>query len=87
MRKIQHKIDGRVETVHAFTVLMSIGWEWYVLEPMEVGRDVYRCLVDGAEQEVGDVSMIELRNNGCMRPVGGKDLHTIMPPIGWDWVP
>ena len=56
-------------------------WEYYVIEVD--GDNIAFCLVDGYETELGDVDLEEVRPYIKLRT---KELNTIMPAPGWQWI-
>jgi hypothetical protein len=62
-------------------IMLKNGWEYYVSEITEQGLAF--CLVDGFEQEAGDVDLNEIKPYITCRT---KDLKTIQPAIGYKWI-
>jgi len=63
-------------------IMLKNFWEYYVTDN-KFNDDIVQCLVMGAETELGDVSLEEIKPYITLRT---KDLDDIMPASGWAWV-
>lgn len=63
-------------------IVKNIFWEYYVTEKWDETNCAY-CLVDGEFQEIGLVSLDEIKPYISART---KDLKTVAPAPGWKWV-
>lgn len=63
-------------------IIKNIYWEYYVTEQWNEDNCAY-CLVDGDFQELGLVSLDEIKPYISTRT---KDLQTIQPCPEWNWV-
>lgn len=63
-------------------IVRGIFWEYYVTEAWDEANCAY-CLVDGDFQEIGLVSLDEIKPHISART---KDLSTIQPAPGWKWI-
>ena len=58
-------------------------WEYYVLKAPENTDDIKQCLVLGYAEEIGDVSMSEIK---LYLIVNTKKLDEVAPAPGYAWV-
>lgn len=63
-------------------IVKGIYWEYYVTEEWNEYNCAY-CLVDGDFQEIGLVSLDEIKPYISART---KDLKEVAPAPGWSWV-
>ena len=63
-------------------MVKGICWEYYVTEQWDETNCAY-CLVDGDFQELGLVSLDEIKPHLSSRT---KDLYSLQPAPGWRWV-
>jgi len=63
-------------------IMIKNFWEYYVTDESFDG-DIKLCLVMGIEQELGDVSMEEIKPYIMSRTA---ELDDVMPAAGWSWV-
>lgn len=80
MRKIINKDNGKVLCVYEH-IIVTNHWEYYVCEDKQKG-DLRLCLTYGYENEIGEVSLNEIRPYIRSRTT---DLSELMPPPGWNW--
>ncbi len=80
MRKLVDR-SGHVLRVVEFFMVRNM-WEYYVLEAKTNTDDIKLCLVLGAENEIGDVSMSEVKPYVISRE---RDLSKVMPAPGYSW--
>jgi hypothetical protein len=80
MRKMKTKY-GTVLNVVEHIILKNF-WEYYVTDE-KFTDDIVCCLVMGDEQEIGDVSLSEIKPYVISRT---KKLDDIMPASGCEWV-
>lgn len=80
MRKMT---DGK-QTITVFEWIMigEVMWEYYVTENWNEDNEAY-CLVDGEFQEIGLVSLDEIKPYIVART---SNLHEFRPAVGWEWV-
>ncbi len=69
-------------TILEWIMVRGVFWEYYVTEKWDENNLAY-CLVDGHFQEMGLVSLDEIKPFVSARTT---DLTTIQPAIGWRWV-
>jgi hypothetical protein len=67
--------------VHAYAILRNM-WEYYFLDTSD---DVSFALVEGFEQEMGDVDKEEI-SPYVVSICDGEELNDILPAEGWSWV-
>jgi hypothetical protein len=81
MARKMKRVDGEsVVTVHAFGVTKHF-WEYYILDNAK--SDYRLALVEGFEQEMGDISMSEIKPYLLSFT---HDVSEIAPAPGWEWV-
>lgn len=80
MRKMTK--GGTTLTILEWIIVRGICWEYYVTEKWDESNCAY-CLVDGDFQEVGLVCLDEIKPYISART---KDLKSISPAPGWEWV-
>lgn len=83
MRRMKNQVDGR--ELECFYFFMTVNmWEYYVLERPKT--DEMLCLVQGCEQEIGLVSLKEVKPfmMGSDQPI--DKLEEVMAPQGWEWI-
>lgn len=81
MRKMKNKETGTVIEVVAHAITKNL-WEYYITNN-RFDADTTMCLVMGFETELGDVYMPEVEPYFLSRT---RDLKSIMPASGWEWV-
>lgn len=64
-------------------IILKNFWEYYVLECEHNTIDIKNCLVLGFENEIGDVSMSEIRPYILSRTA---NLNEVAPAPNWDWI-
>lgn len=79
-RKMKNQY-GEVFTVHQHLITKHF-WEYYILDNHK-DRDIRFALVLGFENEMGDVSMSEIKPHVAMRT---EDMEGVMPPPDWKWI-
>lgn len=80
MRKMT---DGTTTlSILEWIIVRGINWEYYVFEKWNEDNCAY-CLVDGDFQEMGLVSLDEIKPYIFART---KDLDSIAAAPGWKWV-
>lgn len=80
MRKMT---DGQTTiNVLEWIIVNGIFWEYYVIDQWDQENCAY-CLVDGEFQEIGLVSLDEIKPHISSRT---KDLNNLQPAPGWKWV-
>lgn len=84
MRKMKHIKTGQVVEVCEHLILKNF-WEYYVLKSPTNTDDIKLCFVMGAENEMGDVSMSEIKPYVISRTKVLNDPF-FMPAQGWSWV-
>lgn len=81
MRKIKNQFGTEFEVEeHLITRNM---WEYYVLRDSENTAEIKLCLVMGFETEIGSVYMPEIMPYVISKT---KNLRSILPPEGCEWV-
>jgi len=79
MRKMT---DGNTVLIVVEHIILKNFWEYYVTSD-QFSEDIRVCLVMGAETELGDVSMEEIKPYVVSKT---KDLNEIAPASGWNWI-
>ena len=79
MRKMR---KGSQEIEVTEWIILKNFWEYYVIDEWNDCNEAY-CLVDGDFQEIGLVSLNEINPYITART---RDLATIGPAPGWEWV-
>jgi len=79
-RKMKRADGDSVVTVYAHGITRNF-WEYYILD--NVKSDYRLTLVEGFEQEIGDVSMNEIKPYLISFTA---NVDEIMPPRGWEWI-
>lgn len=69
-------------TISEWFMIRGIFWEYYVTEAWNKEKRAY-CLVDGDVQEIGLVSLHEIKPYIISRT---KDLENLLPAPGWTWI-
>jgi hypothetical protein len=83
MVEMREMTDGESTLkVSEWIIIRGIFWEYYVIEQWNEDNCAY-CLVDGDFQEIGLVSLDEIKPYISART---KDLKTIQAAPGWKWV-
>jgi hypothetical protein len=67
-------------TVHGWFMTVN-GWEYFLLDN-DKRNPIRFCLVDGFEQDMGDVARAEVDPYVMM---ASADLTDILPANGWSW--
>jgi hypothetical protein len=81
MARKMKRVDGEsVVTVYGHGVTKHF-WEYYILDNAK--SDYRLALVEGFEQEMGDISMSEVKPYFISYT---QDVSEIMPAPGWQWV-
>ena len=80
MKKMTHK-NGTELTITEHIITRN-NWEYYVTNE-KFNDDIVCCLVLGFEDEIGDVSLSEIRPHVISRT---KDLEEVMAAPGWSWI-
>lgn len=87
MMKMRNKESGSVLNIREFFMTKGNFWEYFVTDEEPKGSDIQFCLVRGFEQELGDVSMEEVRPYIITHVfVTSKNYHEISPAIGYEWI-
>jgi hypothetical protein len=76
--------EGKEYTCIGWACDLRTSWEWYAFELVNKAHDIYFGYVLGFENEWGDFSAQELKENGIKFHTDSEDLNDIMPPIGWE---
>jgi hypothetical protein len=63
-------------------IILRNFWEYYVIDAPTNTDDVKLCYVMGAEDELGDVSMSEIRPYVITRT---RKLKDVAPAVGFSW--
>lgn len=65
-------------------IILKNFWEYYLTDyfPVEGNTDIREAFIMGFENELGDVSLEEIRPYILTRT---KELNEIMPAQGWSW--
>ena len=63
-------------------IILKTFWEYYVCDAETNTNDVKLCFVMGDYDELGDVSMSEIKPYVITRT---KKLNCVMPPPRWRW--
>lgn len=82
-RQMRSLDSGSVVTVHGW-LLTRNQWEYYLLDN-ERDSDIRFALVDGHEQEMGDISLSELKPYITV-VASQADLLDLAPAPNWEWV-
>ena len=81
MSRKMKRIDGdSVVTVYSHGITRNF-WEYYILDNAKT--DYRFALVDGHEQEMGDVSMNEIKPYLISLT---SSLDELAPASGWEWI-
>lgn len=80
------KEDGPTYRCIAWANSLKIGWEWFSFDIIDKNEAIYYGFVHGNYDEFGNFSAKELAENGISFITDPKELHNIMPPIGWEKV-
>ena len=79
MRKMTNGTTTITVTAH---IILKNFWEYYVTDDKWTD-DIVRCLVLGAEDEIGDVSLDEIAPYKLCQT---ENLGEVAPAPGWSWV-
>ena len=66
-------------------IILRNFWEYYVTDGEDKDADIKLCLVLGAETEIGDVSLKEIKPYIMMRTTNLSKETEIFPAEGWRW--
>lgn len=80
MRKMQK--GSQTLTILEWIMVSRLCWEYYVTEEWNEDNCAY-CLVDGDFQEMGQVSLDEIKPYISART---RDLTSLAPAPGWKWL-
>ena len=87
MMQMRHKKTGSILNIREFFIVRKLLWEYYVTNDEHKSEDIQFCLVRGIEQELGDVSMSEVRPYIMTHiNINKNTYHEVMPAIGYEWV-
>jgi len=80
--RVMVQVEGGHELkVYAHAITVNF-WEYYITSPLIEGQDIVWALVIGDEQEMGDVSLSEIKPYlRCFT----RNLKDIMPAAGYRW--
>ena len=81
MRKMKHTKYGTVVNVTEFAMTGNF-WEYFITD-QKFNDDIVCAVVSGAECEMGDISLSEIKPYVLTR---SSDLANTMPAPGWEWV-
>ena len=87
MMKMKNKHTGSILNIREFFITKGNLWEYFVTDEEVETDDVQFCLVRGFEQELGCVSMAELRPYIMIKvKINKKNYHEVLPAQGYEWV-
>lgn len=75
--------NGKVTLIVTEHLMTRNFWEYYVLESPTNTKDIKQCLVLGYENEIGDVSMSEIKPFLISKT---NKLDNVAPAPNWDWL-
>lgn len=75
--------EGQQYSCIGWSVCLRNGWEHYAFELVDKENEIYFGFVHGWEDEFGDFSAQELRENGINFITDPRKLNQIAPPVGW----
>lgn len=81
MRKMKNKETGTVIEIVAHGITKNF-WEYYITSN-RFDEHTVQCLVMGFEIELGDVYLPEVEPYMISKT---RNLKTVMPASGWEWV-
>ena len=79
-RKMRRLATGTVVNVYSHGITKNF-WEYYILDNAK--SDYRLALVEGFEQEMGDISMSEIKPYLLSFT---HDVSEIAPAPGWEWI-
>jgi hypothetical protein len=84
MRKMKNELNGQILKIKGHIILKNF-WEYYVIDQDNNpdNSDIVTCLVLGFEEEIGDVSLSEIKPYVLTKT---KDLTSVMPAPNYSWV-
>lgn len=80
--KMKQNVTGITLNITEHIILKN-WWEYYITDRKDLPEGIREALVLGFEDEIGDVSLEEIRPYIQSRT---SDLTEVMPAPGWRWV-